>query len=208
MSEPYSAMAQLHLEPEALRRYLATPVRGNRWDDWDSLTGWYDADGEARGLPYALHPEPDLSTVDHWLSDPDDDHRAQLRTFLRTAEEPELARLAYDPARATLTLVNLTVAAESFRNPLWFLALIRAATPHLDPRGGFAVVRNYIWPGPHDRHTLAALRLTRGTSRPLHPVTDAHAYQAATRAADAAFDATGLDETAGEADAVACLDRL
>ncbi|MFJ5229754.1 hypothetical protein ACIQBJ_07585 [Kitasatospora sp. NPDC088391] len=214
MSEPYCAMARLHLEPAALGRYLAAAPRPlAEWADRAGLTGWHDRRGEDGGLPWSLHPGPDEETVARWLAD-GDDHRAQLRAFLRTAEEPGLARVDYDAGRGVLTVVNLTVHRESFRDPLWFLALVRAAAPETGPAGGFAVVRDHIWPGPRDRYTLGVLALAPAGARVLHPVADAAAYAAAVRAADAEFEATGQvgeDDDPEEwngPDPVEALDRL
>ncbi|BAJ32252.1 MULTISPECIES: hypothetical protein [Kitasatospora] len=211
MSEPYSAMARLHLEPAALRSYLAAPSRP--WTGWGELTGRYDRSGEAGGLPWSMHPGPDSASVERWLTD-GDDHRAQLRAFLRTAEEPGLAAVEYDEAARTLTVVNLTVHRESFRDPLWFLSVIGGAAEHVGAQGGFAVVRDHIWPGPDDRYTLGVLTVAPSGARALHPVRDSEAYRAAVRTADAVFDTTGLpvggddpEEWAG-LDPVECLDAL
>ncbi|QKW22895.1 hypothetical protein HUT16_30795 [Kitasatospora sp. NA04385] len=213
MSEPYSAMARLHLGPDALRRYLAAP--SGPWERWRELTGWYDRRAESGGLPWALHPEPDAATVERWLTD-GDDHRGQWRAFLRTAEEPGLASVDYDRAAGTLTVVNLTVHREEFRDSLWFLSLVAGAAGHVDGRGGFAVVRDHLWPGPADRCTLGVLAVDGAGARALDPVRDAGAYGAAVRAADAVFEVTGLvDEDEDEdpeewtgPDPVECLDAL
>ncbi|MFD7734889.1 hypothetical protein ACFV6F_31470 [Kitasatospora phosalacinea] len=197
MSEPYSAMARLHLGPAALRRYLDAPSAP--WGAWAELTGRYDRSGEIGGLPWALHPGPDVTTVERWLTD-GDDHRGQLRAFLRTAEGPGLAAVDYDPAAQTLTLVNLTVHREEFRNPLWFLSVVGGAAGHVDGRGGFAVVRDHLLPGPEHRCTLGVLAVDGTGARALHPVRDAEAYGAAVRAADAAFEATGEGDEGDEGD--------
>ncbi|MFJ1751431.1 hypothetical protein [Kitasatospora sp. NPDC088134] len=214
MSEPYAAMARLHLEPAALRRYLAAAPRPlAEWTDRAELTGRHDRTGKDGGLPWSLHPAPDHGTVARWLAD-GDDHRAQLRAFLRTAGEPGLARLDHDAERGVLTVVNLTVHREAFRNPLWFLALIRGAAPWTGPAGGFAVVRDHLWPGPRDRYTLGVLALAPTGARVLHPERDAEEYAAAVRAADAEFEATGPDGTDEDPeewdgpDPVDVLDRL
>jgi len=107
--------------------------------------------------------------------------------------------------------VNLTVATECFRNPLWFLAAIRGAADYVDSPGGLAVIRNYIWGGTDSKHTMAVLRLGPGVSRFLDPAGDAGAYSDAVRRAGAAFDAIGLGPDGpppGDGEALASLDRL
>ncbi|WP_159073210.1 hypothetical protein [Kitasatospora fiedleri] len=211
MSEPYSAMARLHLGPVALRRYLAGAA--GPWAGWGELAGWDDRGGEGGGLPWGLHPEPDHAAVERWLAE-GGDHRAHWGAFLRTAEEPGLARVGYDAASETLTVVNLTVHREEFRDPLWFLALVGGAAGQVGERGGFAVVRDYLWPGPGNRCTLGVVAVGGGGVRALHPVRDAEEYGSAVRAADAEFDGTGgVDgdddpEEWGGPDPVECLDAL
>ncbi len=190
MSEPYSAMARLQLSPTALKSYLAAPARPTScWSDWAEMCGREDATGQQNGLPFSLHGEMDFACADRWLSE--GDYRSQLRAIVGSAELPSLARFHHDED-GLVTVTNLTVGAECFRSPLWFLATVRGAADHVDGPGGLAVIRNYLWGGPRSRHTMAVLRIEPGRSRFLHPVNDAGAYLDAVRRADAAFDGIGL----------------
>lgn len=186
MSEPYSASARFQLSPAAMESYLAAPARPTScWSDWAEMCGQQDATGEPSGLPFSLHGEMDFDCADRWLSE--GDYRSHLRAIVGSAELPSLARFTYDE-EGLVTVANLTVAAECFRSPLWFLATVRGAADYVDSPGGLAVIRNHIWGGPKSRHTMAVLRLEPGRSRFLHPVGDAGAYLDAVRQADAAFD--------------------
>ena len=190
MSEPYSAMAQFEISPAALSSYLAAAARpASRWSDWADMCGREDATGQQNGLPSSLHSQMDFGCVDDWLSE--GDHRSHLHAFLEVAEQPSLARFEYDEKTGLASIVNLTVATEQFRNPLWFLATIRGAADYVDSPGGLAVVRNYLWGGPSSRYTMAVLRLEPGGSRFLHPAKDTGAYSDAVNRADAAFDSIG-----------------
>ncbi|MBC3839298.1 hypothetical protein GXW82_01085 [Streptacidiphilus sp. 4-A2] len=137
-------------------------------------------------MPFSLHGEMDFDCVDRWLSE--GDHRSHLNALVESAELPSLARFHYSED-GFVTVANLTVATECFRNPLWFLATVRGAADHVDRAGGLAVIRNYLWGGPESRYTMAVLRLEPGRSRFLHPTADAYAYSDAVRQADAAFSA-------------------
>jgi hypothetical protein len=210
MSEPYSAMAQFRISPEALKNYLAAAARpASSWPDWADMCGRDDATGRSDGLPFSLHRQPAIDDVDRWLSE--HDYRHHLRAILGVAETPSLARFDYDEESATATVANLTLATESFRNPAWFLATVRGAADHLDLGGGLAVVRNYLWEAPGSRYTLAVLRLEPGGSCFLHPADDAGTYADAVRLADAAFDSIGLGPDGpppGDGEALANLDRI
>jgi hypothetical protein len=95
MSEPYSAMAQFQISPAALGRYLAAPARpASSWEDWAGMCGRRDATGQPGGLPFSLHGQMDLGSVDRWLSK--GDCRSHLRDILGTAEVPSLARFDHD----------------------------------------------------------------------------------------------------------------
>ncbi|MGW2250977.1 hypothetical protein ACWCXH_12330 [Kitasatospora sp. NPDC001660] len=210
----YSVMAQFRISPVALKRYLDAPARpASGWADWGEMRGRVDGTGRQDGLPFSLHGEPgemDFESVDRWLSV--GDYRSQLRAVLGLAALPALARFGYDEEAGVATAVNLTVAGECFRNPLWVLATLRGAADHVDGVGGVAVVRNHCWEGPEDRYTLAVLRLDPGGSRFLHPADDADAYAEAVHRANRAFDAIDLPRP-GEplpsgGDAVAALDRM
>jgi hypothetical protein len=210
MSEPYSAMAQFQISLAALKNYLAAAARpASSWPDWADMSGRYDATGRSDGLPFSLHRQPALDDVDRWLSQ--DDYRHQLRAILGVAEAPSLARFDYDEESGTATVANLTLAAESFRNPAWFLATVRGVAEHLDPAGGLAVVRNYLWEAPGSRYTLAVLQLEPGGSRFLHPADDAVIYADAVRLADDAFGSIGLGPDGpppGDGGALANLHRV
>jgi hypothetical protein len=54
----------------------------------------------------------------------------------RVAELPSLPRFDYDE-EGLVTIVNLMVATECFRNPLWFLAAIRGAANYVDSPAGW-----------------------------------------------------------------------
>jgi hypothetical protein len=207
MSEPYSAMAQFRISPAALGSYLEAPARAaSGWPDWAGMCGRRDVTGEQGGLPFSLHGEMDFGSVDRWLST--GDYRSQLRDILGTAEVPSLARFDYGED-GLVTIVNLTVAAECFRGPLWFLAAIRAVADYVDGPGGLAVIRNSIWGAPGAKYTLAVLRLEPGGSRFLHSGDDA--YSDAVRQAEAAFDSIGLTKNGpppGDGEALANLDRF
>jgi hypothetical protein len=191
MSEPYSAMAQFQISPAALKSYLAVAARPtSHWPDWADLCGREDATGQQQGLPFSLHGDMDFDSVDRWLSE--GDYRSHLRAILGVAELPSLARFDYDE-QGLLTIVNLTVATESFRSPLWFLATIRGAADYVDGPGGLAVIRNYVWGGPESKYTMAVLRLEPGGSRFLHSAHDADAYSDAVCRANAAFDGIDLN---------------
>jgi hypothetical protein len=150
----------------------------------------------------------DFGFVDRWLSE--GDYRSQLRAILEVAEVPSLARFDYDE-EGLVTIVNLTVATECFRNPLWFLAVIRGAVDYVDSPGGLAVIRNYIWGGLDNKYTMAVLRLEPGGSRFLHTADDADAYSDAVRQANAVFDGIGLGPDGpppGDGEAIANLGRI
>jgi hypothetical protein len=172
------------------------------------MRGREDATGQQEGLPFSLHGEMDFGSVDRWLSE--GDYRSHLRAILKAAELPSLARFDYDE-EGLVTIVNLTVATECFRNPLWFLAAIRGAADYVDSPGGLAVIRNYAWGDPESKYTMAALRLEPGRSRFLHPADDAGAYSDAVRRANAAFDGISLGPDGlppGDGEALANLDRF
>lgn len=210
MSEPYSAMAQLHIARPALENYLAAPARpASSWRDWRDMCGRHDATGRQDGLPFTLHPEMDFDSVDRWLSE--GNYRSHLRAILEVAELPSLARFDYDDATGLATMVNLTVGAEGFRNPLWFLATVRGAADYLHATGGLAVIRQHLWGGPQSKYTMAVLRLGPDGSRFLHPGTDAEAYSEAVYRAETACTAIGFGPdglTPGDSEALANLDRV
>ena len=113
-------------------------------------------------------------------------------------------------SRYLVTLVNLTVVTECFRNPLWFLAVIRGAADYVDGPGGLAVIRNFIWGGSESKYTMAVLRLEPGGSRFLHSADDADAYSDAVHRASTAFDGIGLGPDGpppGDGEALANLSR-
>ncbi|MGW5113729.1 hypothetical protein [Nocardia sp. NPDC004123] len=210
MSEPYSAMAQFQISRSALKSYLAAPARPTSyWSDWPDMCGRKDATGQQNGLPFSLHREMDFDSVDRWLSERD--YRSHLRDILRVAELPSLARFDYNEETGLATVVNLTVGAECFRNPLWFLATVRGAAGYMDGTGGLAVIRQHIWGGPESKYTMAVLRLERGGTRFLHSVDDADAYSDTVRRANTVFTGIGLGPdglTLGDTEAVANLDRV
>ncbi|MEU6587184.1 hypothetical protein [Nocardia sp. NPDC046763] len=210
MSEPYSAMAQFQISRSALKSYLAAPARPtSQWSDWSDMCGREDATGQQDGLPFSLHGEMDFDSVDRWLSE--GDYRWHLRDILGVAELPSLARFDYDADTGLATVVNLTVGAECFRNPLWFLATVRGAAGYVDDTGGVAVIRQYLWGGPESKYTMAVLRLERGRTRFLHSADDADAYSDAVRRANTACNDIGHGSdrlTPDDTEAVANLDRI
>jgi len=150
----------------------------------------------------------DFATVNRWLSE--GDYRDHLRAILEAAEVPSLARFDYDE-QGLVTIVNLTVATECFRSPLWFLAAIRGVADYVDRAGRLAVIHNYIFGGDENRYTMAVLRLEPGGSRFLHPARDTDAYSDAVRRANAAFDSIGLGPDGpppGDDEAIANLARV
>ncbi|MFI1920392.1 hypothetical protein [Nocardia sp. NPDC020380] len=189
MSEPYSAMAQLQISRSALKSYLAAPARPTSyWSDWADMRGRKDATGRQDGLPFSLHREMDFDSVDRWLSE--GDYRSHLHDILGVAEMPSAARFDYDEQTGLATIVNLTVGAECFRNPLWFLATVRGAADYMDAGSGLAVIRQHLWGGSKSKYTLAVSQLEPGSSRFLNPSADA--YTDAVHRAGTAFTAISL----------------
>jgi hypothetical protein len=164
MSEPYSAFVKLQMERADLVAWLEDPPPlTSSWTDWREMGGEYYFKGGRRDIAVVSDVElnRDLADCDAqlrgYLS-----NRTALRGLLNSNDEPYLTRIAFDSSRREFVAGSLSYSENLF-DYFVFLTIARGAGARLRPDGyGVAVIHKYLYGGPNEKETGAAMRLGPG----------------------------------------------
>ena len=149
MSEPFSAVAQVTIDRDALITYLDAPPRpASGWSDWRRIGGEWHSFSWDKDLPEIL------TSVDKRLAG---SYRHVIRHLIAPDMLPGAERCAYDAATRHFTFATLMLS-ENIEELVLFCAAARGLTAYMsDAATGFAVVQDYLW--GKTPHTLAALQI-------------------------------------------------
>lgn len=148
MSEPEAALLKLQVTRPVLTRWLrARPPLASRWDDWRTIGGTWEMDGEKVALADAPGTKVGAFVLDadRMLAAAPDNRELLHGLITGTAETPELRLSAFDDRGTTFVAGSLTYS-ENLHDFIVFLAMARGIADHLAPEGhGLAILHNYLW---------------------------------------------------------------
>jgi hypothetical protein len=166
MSEPNAAIAQVTIRKSELLAFLNSPPRlATSWNDWLDVGESYVSFSWVKDLPRLLR------MADQRLKGT---CRDSIRSVMRYAEYPALARCTYDDTSGRFMFATLTLS-DNLVDYLFFFSVARGMAAFLrDPEAGFASVQNYFWREWHESTIVMGLG-ANGYSHFLHQAGEAPA---------------------------------
>ena len=164
MSEPFSAVAQVTIDRDALIAYLdAAPIRASNWSDWPRIGGeWIDFSWDRNASACLAHVDARLGAFAN--------HREAVRHLIEADIVAGTQRCQYDTVARRFTFATLMFAPDVEEVALFFATARGIATFADKSDTGFAVMHDYLF---STTLTVAAMQLgPYGGSRFLDPRMD------------------------------------